>query len=159
MGGGFLAEWLPVVRQVFGQERVCALPPPRAAFVVPPGSPPEAEEAAALRASRPTVFFNACRSAGEIDWFSSGLEWATQFPRAGAGTFIGTLWLVRSDSALLFAESFYDPFISRGLDLGRASLHVRRAIRDQGGDPSWPAYAVYGSPAACAVVPKEADIR
>ncbi|MFD5477396.1 CHAT domain-containing protein [Streptomyces hawaiiensis] len=218
-GDGFLAEWLPVVRRVFGQERVRALSLPRAAFVVPPGSPPEADQevtalrsalgdavrnggtlthraavsslieggfdgllhfachnaftssgsrvtmadgpfdpidlayatqSGALRASRPLVFFNACRSAGEIDWFSSSLGWAPQFLRAGAGAFVGTLWPVRSDSALLFANAFYSHFVAKGQNLGEASLQARRAIRDQGGDPTWLAYAVYGSPAACA---------
>ncbi|POX43582.1 hypothetical protein C3489_37865, partial [Streptomyces sp. Ru71] len=50
-GDGFLAEWLPVVRRVHGQERVRQLLLPQATFVVPPGSPPEAElEVTALRA-------------------------------------------------------------------------------------------------------------
>lgn len=39
---GFLAEWLPVVRRTFGQDRVRSLVLPGAAFVVPPGSPEEA---------------------------------------------------------------------------------------------------------------------
>ena len=50
----------------------------------------------ALRATRPLVFFNACRSAGQIDWYSTTLGWAPQFLRAGAGAFVGTLWPVRS---------------------------------------------------------------
>ena len=109
-----------------------------------------ATQSRALRASRPLVFFNACRSAGEIDWFSTSLGWAPQFLRAGAGAFVGTLWPVRSDSALLFANAFYDHFVTKGQNLGNASLQARRSIRDQGGDPTWLAYAVYGSPAACA---------
>ncbi|MFD3563125.1 CHAT domain-containing protein [Streptomyces sp. NPDC058686] len=163
-----------VVRRVFGQDRVDRLALPGAAFVVPPGSPPDADlEIAALRkwlgpnvanagvftesialtalverghagllhfachnafsgsgsrvsmgdgtfdpidlatavqtrsllSHRPLVFFNACRSAGEIDWFGSTLGWAQQFLQAGAGAFIGTLWPVRSDSAMLFAQA------------------------------------------------------
>ncbi|WP_234333831.1 CHAT domain-containing protein [Streptomyces viridochromogenes] len=216
-GEGFLAEWLPVVRRVFGQDRVRTLSLGRAAFVVPPGSPPEADQeiaalrarlgaavtdggtlthrasvsdlidagftgllhfachntftsagshvampdgpfdpidlayatqSGALRATHPLVFFNACRSAGEIKWFSTTLGWAPQFLRAGAGAFVGTLWPVRSDSALRFADHFYDHFVTQGRTLGQASLDARRAIRHQGGDPSWLAYAVYGSPAA-----------
>lgn len=216
-GDGFLAEWLPVVRRVFGQERVRELSLDRVAFVVPPGSPPEAvhevsalqsrlgstatslgmlahrssvsdliegggagllhfachnafdsagshvtmadgpfdpidlayaTQSGALRAARPLVFFNACRSAGEIDWFATSLGWAPQFLRAGAGAFVGTLWPVRSDSALVFADAFYEHLVTRGRTLGQASLHARQAIRGQGGDPSWLAYAVYGSPAA-----------
>ncbi|MFK0107257.1 CHAT domain-containing protein [Streptomyces sp. NPDC091217] len=216
-GDGFLAEWLPIVRRVFGQSRVRELSMPKMAFVVPPGSPPEADqEVAALRAkfgstiadvgtltrrsqvqelvngglagllhfachntftergsrvamedggfdpmdlayarrtgalrdTRPLVFFNACRSAGQIDWYSASLGWAPQFLRAGAGAFVGTLWPVRSDSALIFADTFYDHLVRGRLPLGEASMKARRAIRDHGGDPTWLAYAVYGSPAA-----------
>ncbi|MFD8161045.1 MULTISPECIES: CHAT domain-containing protein [Streptomyces violaceusniger group] len=225
-GDGFLAEWLPVVRRVFGQERVRELPLHRAAFVVPPGSPPEAErevaalrnrlgqavadfgtltqrsvvsdlidqgaagllhfachntftssgsrvtmadgsfdpldlayaaQSGALRTTHPLIFFNACRSAGEIDWFATSLGWAPQFLRAGAGAFIGTLWPVRSDSALTFADTFYNQLVTRGRTLGQASLQARQAIRNQGGDPTWLAYVVYGSPAARAVLP-QADV-
>ncbi|MGW4913766.1 CHAT domain-containing protein [Streptomyces sp. NPDC004270] len=217
---GFLAEWLPVVRRVFGQDRVRDLSLPGVAFVVPPGSPADTEEeiralrtrlgpgvrdigvftertaltalierghagllhfachnaftgtgscvtmsdgpfdpidlasASQLRTLQPhhpLVFFNACRSAGEIDWFGESLGWAPQFLRAGAGAFIGTLWPVRSDSALRFAESFYDHLITKQLSLSQASLAARHAIRDgHRGDPTWLAYAVYGSPAATA---------
>lgn len=221
-GDGFLAEWLPVVRRVFGQDRVRELPLSSAAFVVPPGSPPEAERevlalrarlgasvsdggtlthraavsdlideglhgllhfachnsftsagshvtmadgtfdpidlayathSGALRSTHPLVFFNACRSAGQIDWFSTSLGWAPQFLQAGAGAFIGTLWPVRSDSALLFADTFYEHLVTGGQSLGQASLNARRALRDHGGDPTWLAYAVYGSPAARTATP------
>ncbi|WP_143688151.1 hypothetical protein [Streptomyces sp. 3214.6] len=49
---GFLAEWLPVVRRVFDQERVGSIALPNTAFVVPPNSPPDAhDEVDVLRAS------------------------------------------------------------------------------------------------------------
>ncbi|MET9386921.1 CHAT domain-containing protein [Streptomyces sp. NPDC002928] len=216
---GFLAEWLPVVRRVFDQERVGSLTLPNAAFVVPPDSPPDAHnEVDALRASLgagvvdagvltegealrelieegyagllhfachnsfsgagsrvrmadgafdpidlaaaaqlrslrpygPLVFFNACRSAGEIDWFGASLGWAPQFLQAGAGAFVGTLWPVRSRSALMFADAFYRQLVVDKQPLGQASLAARKAISDQDGDPTWLAYAVYGSPAATA---------
>ncbi|MET9965208.1 CHAT domain-containing protein [Streptomyces sp. NPDC006356] len=216
---GFLAEWLPVVRRVFDQERVGSLSLPGASFIVPPGSPADAhDEVDALRASlgtgvvdggvlteadalrelieggyagllhfachntftsagswvqmadgafdpidlaaaaqlrslrpySPLVFFNACRSAGEIDWFGESLGWAPQFLQAGAGAFVGTLWPVRSQSALMFADAFYRQLIVAKQPLGQASLAARRAISDQDGDPTWLAYAVYGSPAATA---------
>ncbi|MFF4833243.1 NACHT domain-containing protein [Streptomyces sp. NPDC001315] len=217
---GFLAEWLPVVRRVFGQDRVRSISLPGVAFVVPPGSPADAgEEVTSLRARlgtkvadvgvlteraaltaliegghagllhfachnaftgtgscvtmadgpfdpidlasaaqlrtllphRPLVFFNACRSAGEIDWFGESLGWAPQFLNAGAGAFVGTLWPVRSQSALQFAEAFYEQLITHRQPLGQASLAARQTIRDlYGGDPAWLAYAVYGSPAATA---------
>ncbi|MPY63326.1 CHAT domain-containing protein [Streptomyces spongiae] len=87
--------------------------------------------------------------AGEIDWFGETLGWAPQFLNAGAGAFVGTLWPVRSRSALQFAEAFYDQLITNRQPLGQASLAARQTIRDlHGGDPTWLAYAVYGSPAA-----------
>ncbi|MEU5537227.1 CHAT domain-containing protein [Streptomyces sp. NPDC020362] len=217
---GFLAEWLPVVRRVFGQDRVRSLGMSGVTFVVPPGSPADAQDevrslharlgardtdaslltehaaltaliesgdagllhfachnaftgtgscvtmaggpfdpidlaAAAqlrtLRRHRPLVFFNACRSAGEIDWFGESLGWAPQFLNAGAGAFVGTLWPVRSRTALQFAEAFYDQLITHRQPLGQASLAARQTIRDlHSGDPTWLAYAVYGSPAATA---------
>lgn len=221
---GFLAEWVPVVRRVFGQERATDLSLTGAAFVVPPGSPSGAHaEVATLRAAlgadvadrgvltdvealvklieggyggllhfachnsfgpngstvrmadgpfdpidlaaaiqlrslrphRPLVFFNACRSAGEIDWFGSSLGWAPQFMQAGAGAFVGTLWPVRSSSALLFADAFYQELITGRRPLGAASLAARQAIAGQEGDPTWLAYAVYGNPAAVAAPPDE----
>ncbi|MFD8005275.1 CHAT domain-containing protein [Streptomyces mirabilis] len=104
-----------------------------------------------LRPHRPLVFFNACRSAGEIDWFGESLGWAPQFLNAGAGAFVGTLWPVRSRSALQFAEAFYDQLITHRQPLGKASLVARQTTRDlDDGDPTWLAYAVYGSPAATA---------
>jgi CHAT domain-containing protein len=74
---------------------------------------------------------------------------AAQVLNAGAGAFVGTLWPVLSQSALQFAEAFYDELITRRQPLGQASLAARQTIRDlHGGDPTWLAYAVYGSPAA-----------
>ncbi|MET8451913.1 CHAT domain-containing protein [Streptomyces sp. NPDC005209] len=216
---GFLAEWLPVVRRVFHQDRVHQIALPGAAFVMPPGSPAEAQleiaelrnllgpgvtnagvltnrealtdlierghagllhfachnafsrsgsrvhmadghftprdlatavQTRSLRPHQPLVFFNACRSAGEIPWFSDSLGWAQNFLKAGASAFIGTLWPVRSDSAMQFAKSFYGQLLDAGQPLGQASLAARRAIRDLDGDPTWLAYAIYGSPAATA---------
>ncbi|MGW1001855.1 CHAT domain-containing protein [Streptomyces sp. NPDC002520] len=216
---GFLAEWLPVVRRVFHQDRVHQIPLPGAAFVMPPGSPADAAleiaelrnslgpgvadagvlterealtaliesghagllhfachntfsdkgsqvhmadgdfqpidlataaQTGRLQAHHPLVFFNACRSTGGIPWFNDTLSWAQQFMKAGAGAFIGTLWPVRSDSAMQFAKAFYDQLLDVGQPLGQASLAARHASRDLDGDPTWLAYAVYGSPAATA---------
>ncbi|MFF3691396.1 CHAT domain-containing protein [Streptomyces sp. NPDC002187] len=208
---------MPLVRRIYGQDRVRRLSLEQAAFVVPPGSPADATdeigrvrarigaakphtapvtthrelaelidlgqagllhfachnafsakgssvtmadtvfdpidlstaaESRSLRDARPLVFLNACRSAGEIDWFGTSLGWAPQFLRAGAGAFIGTLWPVRSDSALAFADSFYQQLTTGGQTLGDASLGARRAIRENGGDPTRLAYAVYGNSSA-----------
>jgi hypothetical protein len=56
--------------------------------------------------------------------------------------------------ALQFAETFYDQLITQRQPLGRASLAARQTTSVlHGGDPTWLAYAVYGSPAATARIP------
>jgi hypothetical protein len=102
----------------------------------------------ALGAASPLVFLNACRTAGASRWFSQMNGWAEAFVRAGAGAFIGSLWAVRSSSACTFATEFYRQFLDLGKPLGEASLLARQAIMAEGGDPTWLAYTVYGSPVA-----------
>jgi len=94
----------------------------------------------------PLVFINGCRSAGAIPEYTSLMGWAGQFMSAGAGAFIGTLWAVRSDSALAFAEAFYDALLT-GQTLGLAVRTARLATAADS-DPTWLAYTVYGDPTA-----------
>lgn len=108
----------------------------------------EAKAKTTLATSRPMVFFNACRSAGEIPWFGGNTGWASEFIEAGAGAFIGSLWAVRSRAAKAFAENFYKEFVVDGQTLGTSSLRARQAVADDGGDPTWLSYTVYGNPAA-----------
>ena len=96
----------------------------------------------------PLVFFNGCRTAGEIPGFTQMIGWAEEFMGAGAGAFIGSLWAVRSTSARTFAEKFYNALVCERQSLGVASLQARRAILADEGDPTWLAYAVYGNPSA-----------
>jgi hypothetical protein len=105
-------------------------------------------QSAGLADASPLVFFNACRTAGQIPGMLKMMGWAQQFMAAGAGAFLGSLWAVRSSSAREFADAFYDSFVSRRLPLGEASLAARRHIAAQDGDPSWLAYTVYGNPSA-----------
>jgi hypothetical protein len=100
-----------------------------------------------LADASPLVFFNACRTAGEIPGLVQMMGWAKQFMGAGAGAFVGSLWAVRSSSARTFADAFYQAFAVDQVTLGAASLQARRAIADDG-DPTWLAYTVYGNPAA-----------
>jgi CHAT domain-containing protein len=93
------------------------------------------------------VFFNGCRTAGEIPGFRQLIGWAKEF-MAGAGAFIGSLWAVRSTSALTFAEEFYKALVRDGESLGIASLRARQAIIADEGDPTWLAYTIYGNPLA-----------
>jgi hypothetical protein len=102
----------------------------------------------AFEPARPLVFFNGCRTAGEIPGFTQLIGWAKEFMGAGAGAFIGSLWAVRSASALTFAGEFYNALVRDGESLGIASLRARQAIMADEGDPTWLAYTVYGNPTA-----------
>ena len=105
----------------------------------------------ALARERPLIFMNACRSAGEVPEYTRMMGWAQQFMAAGAGAFTGTLWAVRSDSAKVFAETFYEG-LAGGIPLGAASRQAREvAARQHHDDPTWLAYSVYGDPAATGV--------
>jgi chaperonin GroEL len=101
-----------------------------------------------LASAHPLVFLNGCRTAGEIPWFFQTSGWAPRFLDAGAGAFIGSLWAVRSSAAKTFAEEFYKQFVGQGQPLGAASQLARKAVSQDGGDPTWLAYSVYGNPAA-----------
>ncbi|MFD6397642.1 CHAT domain-containing protein [Nocardia sp. NPDC060249] len=110
----------------------------------------EAVQRATLADAAPLVFLNACRSAGQMAWFSQMSGWGTKFIEAGAGAFIGSLWAVRSSAARAFAEEFYQQFVGKGQPLGASSLSARQVVQSDGGDPTWLAYTVYGNPAAVA---------
>jgi hypothetical protein len=99
-----------------------------------------------LASARPLVFMNACRSAGEAPLYTRLSGWASNFMRAGAGAFVGSLWAVRDSSAKLFAQTFYEA-VNGGLNMGEASLRARKAISVDH-DPTWLAYTVYGDPRA-----------
>ncbi|NKQ51439.1 CHAT domain-containing protein [Amycolatopsis sp. K13G38] len=102
-----------------------------------------------LAAKSPLVFLNACRTAGTALEYGAMTGWAQQFMAAGAAAFVGTLWPVRSDCASAFAESFYRR-LRENISLGRAALLARRDAAQDGPDPTWLAYTVYGDPHAYA---------
>jgi hypothetical protein len=104
-----------------------------------------------LAENKPLVFINACRSAGAIPEYTRLMGWAEQFMAAGAGAFAGTLWAVRSEGALAFADAFYDALLD-GATLGKATLQARRNAVADVSDPTWLAYTVYGDPNATAPV-------
>jgi Protein kinase domain/CHAT domain len=105
----------------------------------------------AFESTRPLVFLNGCRTAGEIPAFTQMIGWASEFMGAGAGAFIGTLWAVRSAAARAFAAEFYRALVRDGESLGVASSRARQAIAADEGDPTWLAYTVYGNPAASVI--------
>lgn len=102
----------------------------------------------ALEAVSPLVFFNGCRTAGEIPGFAQMNGWATEFMGAGAAAFIGSLWAVRSSPARTFAEELYRALVRDRQTLGIASLKARQAVAADESDPTWLAYAIYGNPSA-----------
>ena len=101
----------------------------------------------ALATSAPTVFLNACRSAGLTASYNRLDGWATKFLEAGAAVFIGSLWAVCDSTGREFAEELYRQ-LRAGESLGHGVMHARRAAADRPGDPTWLAYAVYGDPRA-----------
>jgi hypothetical protein len=100
----------------------------------------------ALRSRSPLVFLNACSSGVDVHRFTDVTGFASQFIKAGAGIFVGTLWDVRSESAGQFATTFYRNLYD-GVPLGEAVQRSRTELHGDGSDPTWLAYAVYGDPA------------
>jgi pimeloyl-ACP methyl ester carboxylesterase len=103
-----------------------------------------------FRQRSPMVFMNACRTDGQAPLYTRLDGWALSFLGAGAGAFVGSLWEVVDSSASLYAQEFYRVALS-GETLGEAARKARAAIREEPGDPTWLAYALYGDPAATVV--------
>ena len=100
-----------------------------------------------LAKSAPTVFVNACRSAGLTATYNRLDGWATKFLEAGAAVFIGTSWAVSDITGREFAGELYKQ-LQAGKSLGQGVMQARRAAADRPGDPTWLAYTVYGDPRA-----------
>jgi hypothetical protein len=100
-----------------------------------------------LARSAPTVFMNACRSAGASATYNRLDGWASKFLEAGAGAFIGSLWAVSDKAAREFAEKLYGE-LEAGSPLGEAVMQARKAAANEPGDPTWLAYTAYGNPRA-----------
>jgi hypothetical protein len=100
-----------------------------------------------LAGSAPTVFINACRSAGLRATYNRLDGWASKFLEAGAAAFIGTLWAVSDGAAREFAQELYGR-LQGGSSLGEAVTHARAVAASQPDDPTWLAYTVYGDPRA-----------
>ena len=100
-----------------------------------------------LARSSPTVFVNACRSAGLAATYNRLDGWASKFLEAGAAAFIGSLWAVSDKTAREFAAELYSQLMG-GSSLGEAVMLARQAAASQPGDPTWLAYTVYGDPRA-----------
>jgi CHAT domain len=100
-----------------------------------------------LAPSAPTVFINACRSAGLAPKYHRLSGWASMFLDAGAGAFIGSLWAVSDGAAREFAEELYTELKCRAT-FGEALKAARTKAAAQAHDPTWLAYSAYGDPQA-----------
>ncbi len=100
-----------------------------------------------LARSAPTVFINACRSAGTSATYNRLDGWASKFLEAGAAAFIGSLWAVSDGAAREFAQELYRQ-LQAGIPLGNAAMHARQLAASHPDDPTWLAYTVYGDPGA-----------
>ena len=115
-----------------------------------PFTPEDLTEAAidrVLAVSEPTVFINACRSAGFSATYNRLDGWASKFLEAGAAAFIGSLWAVSDGAAREFAQELYRQ-LQAGSPLGRAVMQARQLAASRPDDPTWLAYTVYGDPRA-----------
>lgn len=104
---------------------------------------------AGLRKSRPGVFWNICHG-GAGGWSLTGVGgWAGRLIDGGASLFLSPQWTVTDRAALAFSETFYS-HLTRGDGQGVAvaAQQARLAARDETGDPSWLAYALYAHPNA-----------
>lgn len=95
-----------------------------------------------LEEARPLVFLNACHTAGQAPSYTEFAGWASSFMKAGAGAFVGSMWKVRDEPALAFADTFYSQ-LRGGATLSTATKQARAAL-DATTDPTWLAYTVYG---------------
>ncbi len=96
----------------------------------------------------PLVFMNACTSAGRAPLFTEMSSWADRYLYSGAGSFVGSLWEIRDQSAPEFAYAFYEKLFG-GSTLGEAMSAGRSAISaNNPGDPTRLAYTLYGNPLA-----------
>jgi len=98
-----------------------------------------------FRRRSPLVFMNSCTSVGSVPLYTEMAGWADSFLGAGGGAFIGSLWEIRTTSALMFAEKFYDE-VTTGKNLGESMRAARSALKST--DPTRLAYTLYGNPLA-----------
>jgi CHAT domain len=99
-----------------------------------------------FRASKtqPIILLNACQI-GRNGYALTGVSgFAPAFLKAGAGTFVGSLWSVGDRPARVFSESLYSSLLA-GLTLAEATCIAREKSK-VAGDATWLAYVVYGHP-------------
>lgn len=121
----------------------------------------EGPVATRIRRDRPLVFLNACWS-GQQGWSLTRTGgWAARWVGVcGSGAFVAPLWPVRDQTALAFAQVFYEA-LRKGATLGQAALQARQHLRAtrEAGDISTLGYTVYGHPNARVLFGEEAPAQ
>lgn len=110
--------------------------------------------------TRPLVFANACASAapppaeaGALGTLAEGF--GTTFYEVGARAFVGTFAPVTKTMAVEFATRFFRHLFKDGLPIGEALLTTKQGfLEEDGPDPSWLFYCLYGDPTTRFTVPK-----
>jgi esterase/lipase len=99
-----------------------------------------------IKIKRPAFVFNACH-AGRQGWTLTRLGgWANRLISNGAGLFLGPLWTVTDERALLFSETFYQQLFQNHT-VAEAVREARLSIK-KSGDPTWLSYSIYAHPNA-----------
>jgi CHAT domain-containing protein len=99
---------------------------------------------------RPLIFINAChtgRTGSSLTWLGG---WPVCFVNiAHVGAFIGAMWEVDDQLAVLFAKSFYTALLRDKFPIAQAFRHAREEIRRaKPYNSSWLAYVLYADPEA-----------
>jgi CHAT domain-containing protein len=110
--------------------------------------------AGAVKNKPPIIaFINACESGKQADWTKGDTKYENQVSGLASAflingiNFVGSMWPVYDDAALLFARNFYFAVL-QGVPLGEAMLKSKKEIFDafSGEVIAWASYSLYGDP-------------
>ncbi|OLS15828.1 MAG: hypothetical protein RBG13Loki_0563 [Promethearchaeota archaeon CR_4] len=108
----------------------------------------------AVKSNPPIIaFINACESGKQADWTKGETKYENQVSGLASAflingiNFVGSMWPVYDDAALLFARNFYYAVLS-SVSLGEAMLKSKKEIFDafHGEVIAWASYSLYGDP-------------
>lgn len=102
---------------------------------------------------RPLIFINAChtgRTGSSLTWLGG---WPVCFINdAQVGAFIGAMWEVNDQLAVLFVKEFYKALLQDKMPIAEAFRNARETIRKaKPYNSSWLAYVLYADPDAMMV--------
>lgn len=105
------------------------------------------------------IFANACLSSEKATVLCQSIGFGPKFCEGGASAFIGTLDLVPSRPAVLFAEDFYSRLFS-GDEVGKALWSARQVpLKYEGSTSLAPLlYSLYGNPLVKVELPQQPHI-